>query len=286
MKGFINAPFVVVLALALMGIGQPIPQTKSGPQDHNEVSGQAPSPPIGSQGQPSPEVQEDGSTNETKSIWQKAFSPESWPAWALVLVGVGGILAALRTLRAIERQAGIMERQTAAAETAAEAANKNIEMFISKERARLRIDLKPLSLSPKYGSAYTVDFAVNIYGATEAYIVETRCAAYVLPWENVGSPEVASAVMFPIHSLPNVIPPNAPAYEQHAFLHLDHPEPIISEISLNRLFVGLRGFIKYRDVFDRERETRFRYVWRFNLNFGGATGNWEKCGAEEDNQET
>ena len=61
---------------------------------------------------------------------------------------------------------------------------------------------------------------------------------------------------------------------------------MISEINLNRLVVGVRGFIKYRDVFDRDRETRFRWVWKFNQHFGGATGDWEKCGAEEDNQET
>jgi hypothetical protein len=50
----------------------------------------------------------------------------------LVIIGGGGVLAALRTLRAIKRQGDLMERQTVTAEKAAESAKQSAE---SDERA-------------------------------------------------------------------------------------------------------------------------------------------------------
>jgi hypothetical protein len=176
------------------------------------------------------------------------------------------------------------------AKDSAEAARSSVEMFISKERARLRIELKPLLLTPKYGSAYTVDFTVSIYGATPAFIVQTACVTYVLPLEAIESPQAGDAVIFPIFSLPPVIPASNPPQDRFAFLHLDEQNGsmLIAEIKAGRLFVGVRGFIKYRDVFDRNRETSFRYVWKYSsiYGLGGDYGNWEKCGTKEENQDT
>src|SRR3989442_3125425 len=45
---------------------------------------------------------------KTEGAWHKAFSPESWPNWALVADGFGAILVALRTLRAIESQTRVL----------------------------------------------------------------------------------------------------------------------------------------------------------------------------------
>ena len=65
---------------------------------------------------------------------------------------------------------------------------------------------------------------------------------------------------------------------------------MLSEVEADRLFIVVRGFIKYRDVFDRERETRFRYVWKYSLlsakDNPGRYGTWEKCGPGEQNAET
>jgi len=48
---------------------------------------------------------------EPNSYFCRLFSAANLPTVLLVFVGFGGIWAAIRTLRAIERQAGIMERQ-------------------------------------------------------------------------------------------------------------------------------------------------------------------------------
>ncbi len=60
--------------------------------------------------------------------WHEAIAPQSWSNWALVLVGVGGIWAALRTLRAIRRQARSMRRQTTIL-------RNNVNALIASERA-------------------------------------------------------------------------------------------------------------------------------------------------------
>jgi hypothetical protein len=200
---------------------------------------------------------------------------------------------------AIQKQIAVMERQTKATEDAATAAKntaestkQSLEMMISKERARLRIDLKKLSLSPRSYSVYTVDFTVAIDGPTAAYIDETGCAAFVLPLANIGSAGVSDAVITSLSSLPKVISPNSSPLEQFAIFILgDRDANIkISEIRNERLFVGIRGFIKYKDVFDRNRETRFRYVWKFSnlpsLPGTERVGSWEKCGSEDENRET
>jgi hypothetical protein len=61
---------------------------------------------------------------------------------------------------------------------------------------------------------------------------------------------------------------------------------LVPEIKASRMFVGVRGFIKYRDVFDTDRETSFRYVWKYPSADEIGDGSWEKCGAKEENQET
>ena len=175
-----------------------------------------------------------------------------------------------------------------AAQKSADATKDSVEMFINKERARLRIEMKPLLLSPQYGSAHTVDFTVSIYGPTAAFIVKTLCVTYVLPLEHIEYREAGEVVMFPIYSLPQVIPANTTPQDCFAFLFMEGKEQgvFVPEIQAGKLFIGVRGVIKYRDVFDRDRETSFRYVWKYPSADEIGEGNWEKCGAKEENQET
>jgi len=59
----------------------------------------------------------------------------------LVLIGGTGVCAAIKTLRIISHQTVVLTKQTLAARRAADAAAKNIELLISKERARVRIEM-------------------------------------------------------------------------------------------------------------------------------------------------
>jgi len=191
----------------------------------------------------------------------------------------------------VNRQIEMLERSVAATEKNAAAAKENIELYISKERARLRVELKPLSLGSAFelgtGPVYVVNFTVTSHGPTAAYIGDTGCAAIVLPLEVICSEDAGAAIILSLTSLPSIIPPGTAPIDQMRSFHYGgkgKDDPILSEIKNSRLFVGIRGFIKYRDVFDREREIRFRYVWKYHE--GQEYGDWVKCGKPEENHET
>jgi len=205
----------------------------------------------------------------------------------LVLVGFlqWGVLTKQKKL--MGEHAEHLKNLAASASTNALATQDTVNLFINKERARLRVNMKPLRLEIEDGESHTVDFAVSIDGATAAYITESRCVAYIMPLEVIQNPDLCEAVMFPMHSLPNVLVPNSSPSEDWALLELneDHRGLFISEIKEGRMVVGIRGFIKYRDVFDRDRETRFRYVWK-PFGVGYEFGSWQESGAVDENRET
>jgi hypothetical protein len=190
----------------------------------------------------------------------------------------------------VNKQIQILERSVTATEKSASAASENIELYISKERARLRIEMKPLSLPAVPDPAYTVDFAVSIYGSTPAFITESLCVAYIFPWEVVDNPELGDKIMFPIHSLPVTIPANNQPLDCYVFLshNTDSENFFIGEAREKRMFAGIRGVIKYMDVFGRKRETAFRYTWNYLGMYGLSPelGEWVKSGSPEENSET
>ncbi len=238
----------------------------------------------------------EGKQGSTKYLQQEEASMQgnTKAEWWLVGAAIVQTIALIGTLFAIWYQ-GVKTRDAAEAtqetvtaikeqteyiKTSAKAAEDNIELIIKKERARVVVDLKDLNLPSQAGNTiYSVEFLITAHGTTAAYIEESKCAAYFSPLEHIEYPDMSSTVMFPIYGLKKVLSPNEPI-EASAFLTLE--DEVLNEIRLNRLAVGVRGCIKYKDVFDRSRETSFRYVWKPFL-YGG--GNWERGRAEE-NQAT
>jgi len=207
---------------------------------------------------------------------------------------MGGQLEAMRgQLTAMERQTPHLEASVLAAQSSADAAMKNIELVITKERARLRIKLNDLKLVPEGDlEVYFINFTVNIFGTTPAFITDTGCAGAILPPEAISDAETADRAMVPLQGLPNVVPPDSKPIHQFTSFHYsgDGTEGMLEEVKANNFFVMIRGFIKYKDVFDRERETNFRYVWKYeDVTVSTDTerwGHWERCGQPEDNKET
>jgi hypothetical protein len=184
-------------------------------------------------------------------------------------------------------QMKVMSRNAVAAEVAANAAKDNIELLISKERARLVVDLDELDLSPHQG-IYEVRFKISILGTTPALIVDTKCAAYIVSEDWVAHEETSDRVMLALRYVPSIIPANSAPIEEFAILtaaSYEDSELLIGEVKASKLFVGIRGVIVYKDVFDRERKTSFRYVWRPSL-ISGIGGEWKKCGNPEENNAT
>jgi len=194
----------------------------------------------------------------------------------------------------MKEQAQIMEQQSKTAEEAAKAATlnakaalENIEIFISKERARLHVQIDDLKLEPRFANVYTADLRVFIHGTTPAFITDAQCVASWSPPANLNDTGYVP-FMYGMR-LPNPIAPNSDPIEDFSIFE-DESGDIVNEIKLDRVFVTVWGFIKYKDVFDRERETRFRRAWKFSgvvpVDAKYRPGKWEKCGSEEDNKET
>jgi hypothetical protein len=209
-------------------------------------------------------------------------------------VTMGGQLEAMRgQLTAMERQTPHLEASVWAAQSSADAAMKNIELVISKERARLRIKLSDLKLVPEGDlGVYLVNFTVNIVGTTPAFITDTRCGGGIVDPQIIDDAETGDRGMVPLQRFPDVIAPDSQPIPKFAIFHSSGNESdgLLEEVKANRLFVMLRGFIKYKDVFDRERVTNFRYVWKYeDFTVPPDTerwGHWERCGQPEDNKET
>jgi hypothetical protein len=59
----------------------------------------------------------------------------------------------------------------------------------------------------------------------------------------------------------------------------------VKAVLQERLFIHLLGFTKYKDVFDRDRETRFRFRWA-ESGIPFLAGSWEMSGIDIENLQT
>jgi hypothetical protein len=162
-----------------------------------------------------------------------------------------------------------------------------LELVISKERARIRVELKDLDLSYGLFPGHTVEYIVRLHGTTEARILDS--GAEVVLTDSAAPAPIGS--MLPM-SLPEVMTPSDGVVKRPAFFvrfRLEDTE--IDSIHARKAFVHFRGFIKYRDIFDRERETKFQYLWTVtDLATPGKPERplsyWAKSGTATDNAET
>jgi hypothetical protein len=187
-----------------------------------------------------------------------------------------------RQLRIMEEQLAALKDTASAASATAIAAKENVELIVRKERARLRIDLEPFYLN--FNAPSAASFTIQHQGSTDAFVLNSRAAIYVSESRDP-DPLVGSGKPLPI---PNVIRAKDPAVVAQDVLHPFTREEIDSIRQL-KSFVHFTGFVRYKDVFDGEHETRFNKVWsiaRVN-NLGGEPFTyWEHCGAADQNIET
>lgn len=223
----------------------------------------------------------------------KLISPTNLPTDYLVIVGIGGVFAAILTLKSIHHQAVQMRKQT-------KISKQNIELLISKERARLTVDFKPLNLQDRAvpdTSARLVEFTVSVYGPTAARILDSGVVAGIFVTGQENDSDLGSAAISPIPSLPNLILPNMPPLERETFLLLEESTEaeILEAVQKGDMVPVVRGFVRYQDIFGAIWRIRFRYYWGAlwvteSLGLQGfwpdvSHGQWIKCGPAQDNQE-
>jgi len=199
---------------------------------------------------------------------------------ALTFVGIAGTIVALKTLFAIERQATIMEEHRVSLEELAKAANKNagaaeenaaavqnsVDMFISKERARIRVEIGHFKF--EIDEAHTIPITVKHFGPTDAFITETGISVFFTP------PYTDEFEPRPI-PVPNELFPSNREFRYPVLIDKGRlSDKEIDDVDNGALTLNVRGFIKYTDVFDRKRETVFCFIWRA-IGMPSFRGFWE-----------
>src|SRR5580704_3724991 len=195
----------------------------------------------------------------------------------------------------MDGQFGVMRESVEVARESAKAAQANIEIFINKERARLRVSLQPPSLSLEpYVIAHLVTYEITYYGLTEARIIDSKVQAVAT--NSVDPPDLGSFLISTM-DIPQIITGSTPLKAKTTLLclrdvgvlHKFTPQEI-DDIEQKRMFIHCRGFVAYKDTFGRDRKTSFCYLWVPSDPFEGVRvpvlDKWERSGPPEANEET
>lgn len=234
-------------------------------------------------------------------------NPPQWyaslkrPEWWLVILG-------FPTLAVLAWQAIVGANAAKAALLNAVAARQAVAVVVSKERCRISIKpwgrlhlpyrSDPATHEPIFdgSAAQGANYDIEFYGLTEGYISEAVAGACLSNSEDV--PNVSPS---PIRDLPKRILATEQKELAKTARLLPRMESIddVIDVVEGRKFIHCWGVIRYRDAFYdaflQERETSFRWVWKFTRNSadlaittpsGGRFGTWQKCGPPEDNRET
>jgi hypothetical protein len=167
-----------------------------------------------------------------------------------------------RQFRVMQNQVDEMAAQTqvlnasvAISKQSADAAKQSVEMQISKEKARISIEVHDLKLFPRSFESRAVRYRLDCLCPTPAFTVELQVNACI--GDDTGVP-------WPV-SIPPTIATTG-AIEKVAMLFGVFDDDAAIRINRGELNIYFYGFVRYRDVFqgqmDAPHETRFRYVWR------------------------
>jgi hypothetical protein len=161
--------------------------------------------------------------------------------------------------RHLEASVGAAQSNATAAKEGAEATKRNIEMQISKERARITVD-KPEKLSLGGSKPFgEVHYKIHIWAPTLAIIVEAQVWAYASESHDPSQWFKKSMEITSKDTRETTV-----ISRRVLLLDLVDDE-LIRLINSKKRFVHFYGFIKYHDAFQSEKdiphETTFSYTW-------------------------
>lgn len=266
---------LVVLACGLLAYAEkPLPVNGGQQQDHPQNHPNAPQP-AAPQLCTSDVCKENAENAERyayykahpKEYLKAAIAPANLSNW--ILVGLGGIagLLAVLTLLVIKRQ---------------------VDMFISKERGRLTVELGPFEFAER-GEMQTVNLIVANRGSTNAFIISAKCLVCIKPaqWD---TKDVSIEHQM---RMPKVIAPNSKG--EDVLEWVDSGKRPIRDFdqetheSLRSYKVGMFaiGYIEFGDVFDDHWRLNFCRRWGGWYSMGDwlSAGDWPDYGPPEANGE-
>jgi hypothetical protein len=176
-------PLFVGFIIAVIGVYTPAQQHQNSAEKHDKVS-QHPSSPT-----PIPDathishvstvIEESSPQGEHESFLKKAFAPEFFSNWILVLVGIGAIVSALCTLgtirrqtKHIARQAVSMRRQTTILRRSVAATRKSAEAT-RKSVVLQEIQLRQWVVTQDWGASIFINFGAQFVQITFSIVNTT-----------------------------------------------------------------------------------------------------------------
>jgi hypothetical protein len=215
------------------------------------------------------EVKQDDTTIESqwpesvpKGYFHTLISAKNLPNLLLFLVGLAGIGVAIVTLLTIKRQ---------------------VDTFVSKERARLTVDIDSFQpprkiydhsdMPPSASEVWFAKLKIANHGSTNAFIGPALCLACV---ENPGWDARKTAITSQI-PLPKVIPPDGKAIEFDIRIETDKMNEwkvyrdTIDAVGNRSKRIYVIGLIEFWDVFDTHWSLKFFRQWEGT----GSAGAWQ-----------
>jgi hypothetical protein len=224
----------------------------------------------------------------SRYLWRELYAPANIPNWVLAFfAGVAGWLA-YKTLRAIKKQAEIMEAQAKdaressagatkialataqAARKSADAAMAQIQLMkeqshrmVEKERARLKVQCEGVEVQwgPTGTWILVADIEIANHGSSNAYITRKRGKLSVAPIRE-DTPELDDSCDMLLPYPFDIIKPEVEPIHVVVYLE-DAPSSfrdLCIEITSSRLTMHLYGFIDYETMGECWR-LPFRYKW-------------------------
>jgi hypothetical protein len=152
---------------------------------------------------------------------------------------IEGIRERRRSDERYTEQLELAKENTTIAKKAADAANRNIDLIVNKEKARLRIEMID-NLSLQVGQILTAEFKILFHGFTDAFSVETEVDAGIsksreLPIEN------GFRIPSRIHGLPSVVSAKVLKHRYLAQIMDKLDEATLRDIQTQRRYVHCWG---------------------------------------------
>lgn len=253
MRWWISGFFGLLIILFTLVV---VREQKSGGACYEQSSSQNAANPLGVviEEETSPQQTNSPATN-SESYPCRLITPANLATDYLVIIGIGGVIVAIFTL-------SIIKRQTAAAEIAAVAARDNVELIITKERARIYVepDSFDFNTADADNPTFELKYKITCSGTTPAIIYDSRVAAETNVAQERVEPERWAPIPLPNNLVPGMIEAKVPLFGKSEYFS----EVLGEQIERGELFVNFWGYINYRDLFfqgDGFRRKNFRYIW-------------------------
>lgn len=225
---------------------------------------------------------------QTRNVWQRSD------------IAIGELTKQAQNAAASSRESADAAKRSAeaavmnaeAARDAAQSAKMQIEFFIGKERARVRVDVLLPQLVPSPVPDGTVPhsgvkFKLVNYGPSSAFTESAQAQALLV--DDIDAPvDFSSAAAILIDK------PIVGNTETSVLWCSLTPTPILDTARIQRVhacesFLIFCGFVKYKDIFGQLRQTHFYLRW--HVSVGGVLSGtvqdwWEKAGPPGANAET